>query len=192
METGQPAAFPGASRRPPRPRPGATALLLIDLQEYFRPVAEPILPRLASLLGRCRAEGRPVLFTRHGHDDPATDGGMLAEWWPDLILADSPEAEILKELAPLPGEVVLRKKRYSAFFGTGLDERLRASGVSDLLIGGVMTNLCCETTARDAFVRDYRVFCLADGTATASEEMHRASLRNLDYGFAYLLSCAEA
>ena len=54
-----------------------------------------------------------------------------------------------------------------------------------------MTNLCCETTARDAFVQDFKVFFLTDGTATASAEMHRASLTNLAYGFATLLSCRQ-
>jgi isochorismate hydrolase len=54
-----------------------------------------------------------------------------------------------------------------------------------------MTNLCCETTARDAFVNDFRVFFLSDGTATVGQEMHEASLRNLEYGFATLLMCEE-
>ena len=174
------------------PRPGSTALLLIDLQEYFRPLAEPLVPRIAPLLKRSRSAGRPVLYTRHGHADPRVDGGLLGEWWSDLILADSAEAEILPELAPHPDEPVIPKNRYSAFHGTDLDERLRTLGITDLLIGGVMTNLCCETTARDAFVRDYRVFFLADGTATASDDLHLASLRNLAFGFAYLVNCAGA
>ena len=186
------AEVPEYSRRKAAPRPGSTALLLIDLQEYFRPLAEPLVPRIAPLLERSRSAGRPVLYTRHGHADPEVDGGLLGEWWSDLIVADSPEAEILPELAPRPDEPVIRKNRYSAFHGTDLDERLRALGITDLLIGGVMTNLCCETTARDAFVRDYRVFFLADGTATASDDLHLASLRNLAFGFAYLVNCAAA
>jgi len=54
-----------------------------------------------------------------------------------------------------------------------------------------MTNLCCETTARDAFMRDYRVFFLIDGTATGRSELHLATLKNLGFGFAYLLTCDE-
>ena len=174
------------ARLPDRRR---AALLVIDMQEYFRPLVADILPRLARLAGVCRAAEVPVLLTQHGHVDAATDGGMLAEWWSDLILRGSPEAEILPELAPT--EPVIAKNRYSAFHGTDLDARLRNAGVAELIVGGVMTNLCCETTARDAFVRDYRVFFLTDGTAAACEEHHEASLTNLAYGFAHLVGCEQ-
>ena len=63
---------------------------------------------------------------------------------------------------------------------------LRCLRVEDVVISGVMTNLCCESTARDAYFRDYRVFFPADGTGSISEEMHLASLLNLAFGFAYV------
>jgi isochorismate hydrolase len=88
-------------------------------------------------------------------------------------------------------DTTLPKKRYSAFFGTDLDKVLRSRGIRDLIISGVMTNLCCETTARDAFMKDYRVFFLIDGTATRRSELHLATLKNLGFGFAYLLTCDE-
>jgi isochorismate hydrolase len=72
-----------------------------------------------------------------------------------------------------------------------LEKILRAKGIQDLIISGVMTNLCCETTARDAFMRDYRVFFLIDGTAIGKEDHHLATLKNLGYGFAYLITCDE-
>jgi nicotinamidase-related amidase len=87
--------------------------------------------------------------------------------------------------------MTIPKKRYSAFFGTDLDKVLRSRGIRDLIISGVMTNLCCETTARDAFMKDYRVFFLIDGTATRRSELHLATLKNLGFGFAYLLTCDE-
>jgi isochorismate hydrolase len=58
--------------------------------------------------------------------------------------------------------------------------------VEDLVISGVMTNMCAESTARDAYYRDYKVFFLADGTGSINEEMHLASLINLAFGFAYV------
>ncbi|MHC4339118.1 MAG: isochorismatase family protein [Planctomycetota bacterium] len=177
--------------RPRRPVLDHAALLVIDMQEYFRSIAEPVLPSVAALLGRLRERGVPVLFTQHGHDEPAQDGGMLFEWWDEHILVGTPEWQLLSEIAPREGEAVFRKKRYSAFFGTDLADRLRSGGITDLVIAGVMTNLCCETTARDAFVNDFRVFFLSDGTATVGQEMHEASLRNLEYGFATLLMCEE-
>jgi nicotinamidase-related amidase len=177
--------------RPSRPDLEHAALLVIDMQEYFRSIAEPMLPALAALVARLRDRGVPILFTQHGHDDPVQDGGMLHEWWDDHILVGSPEWSLLAEIAPRDGEAIFRKKRYSAFHGTDLADRLRSGGITDLVISGVMTNLCCETTARDAFVNDFRVFFLSDGTATAGSDMHEASLRNLEYGFATLLTCEE-
>ncbi|MHC4932736.1 MAG: isochorismatase family protein [Planctomycetota bacterium] len=177
--------------RPGRPDLDRAALLVIDMQEYFRSIAAPVLPPVAALIGRLRERGVPILYTQHGHDDPEQDGGMLYEWWDDHILVGSAEWNLLPEIAPREGEPVLRKKRYSAFHGTDLADRLRSGGVTDLVIAGVMTNLCCETTARDAFVNDFRVFFLSDGTATAGSAMHEASLRNLEYGFATILGCEE-
>jgi nicotinamidase-related amidase len=78
------------------------------------------------------------------------------------------------------------KHRYSAFYATDLETVLRCLEVEDLVVTGVMTNLCCESTARDAYYRDYRVFVPADGTGTVDEEMHLASLLNLAFGFAWV------
>ena len=83
------------------------------------------------------------------------------------------------------------KHRYSAFYNTDLETVLRCLKVEDLVIAGVMTNMCCESTARDAYYRDYRVFFPADGTGTINEDMHLASLLNLAYGFA-LVTTSEA
>jgi len=116
---------------------------------------------------------------------------MLSEWWEDHIIPGSGQAAILPEILPAAGDRVMAKDRYSAFYHTDLEDYLRRSGTRDIIISGVMTNLCCETTARDAFVRDFRVFFLSDGTATAGDDYHIAALKNLAYGFAYLLTCDE-
>jgi len=165
--------------------------LVVDMQEEFRSIATPILPSLRMVIDACRACSVPVVYTQHGHTDPARDGGMLNQWWDQLIVKGTPAWQLLPELAPLPEELVVEKMRYSAFFRTPLARSLRHLGVKDLIIGRVMSNLCCETTARDAFVRDFRVFFLADGTATSHPEYHCATLRNLAYGFAYLVTCEE-
>ena len=170
------------------PIPEKTALLVIDMQQYFRGLVGPILDNVISLINVCRASGVKIFFTRHGHRDPKKDGGMLLRWWADLIHYGSGEWELVRELKVTTKEAILDKNRYSAFFGTDLDERLQVEGAEDLVICGVMTNCCCETTARDAFVRDYRVFFVADATATANEELHLASLKNLAYGFAYIVN----
>lgn len=105
-----------------------------------------------------------------------------------MCLEGSPESEIHPDIAPLPGEKVISKHRYSAFYNTDLETVLRCLQIEDLVISGVMTNLCCESTARDAYQRDYRVFFLADSTGSINEEMHLASLRNLAFGFSFVTS----
>lgn len=181
----------GYNFRQAMPLAGKTALLVIDVQEYFRTMLEPIKKNLLSLIDIGRKKSLRIFFTRHGHSDPAIDGGMLGKWWGNLIEYGSPEWELIRELNPSEDEPVIDKNRYSAFFGTDLDDRLRGFGVEDLIICGVMTNCCCETTARDAFIRDYRVFFTADATATANSDLHLASLKNLAFGFSHIVNTEQ-
>jgi isochorismate hydrolase len=167
------------------------AMLVIDMQEYFRSMVTAIIPDLKRIIDVCRESGIPIIYTQHGHSDPEEDSGMLGEWWEDLIIRGTEEATILHEIRPHSGDKIVAKNRYSAFHQTDLEEYLGRLNVKDVLISGVMSNLCCETTAREAFVRDFRVFFLADGTATAGDVYHIATLRNLAYGFAYIVTCDE-
>ncbi len=170
------------------PKKGKTGILLIDLQEYFREIILPVLVNVKNTIKAARQKKIPLFFTQHGHES-REESGMLGRWWADLIIKGSDEARLLPELGVSPEDTVIPKKTYSAFHNTGLEEKLKEHDIQDLVIGGVMTNLCCETTARDAFVRDYRVFFLANGTSTVNEDFHLATLTNLSYGFATLLSC---
>jgi len=116
---------------------------------------------------------------------------MLGRWWGDLILYGSAECELIDGLSLQVSDTIIDKNRYSAFLGTELDSLLQNTGIEDLIITGVLTNCCCETTARDAFMRDYRVFFVADATAAPTEELHLASLKNLAYGFAYIVTTRD-
>lgn len=174
--------------------PGKSALLVIDMQRFFLDPSSPtftcgglaVLPTVTALVASFRNAGRPVVFTRHVHHPEDLDSGIMGWWWEGKCVEGSRESEIHPDLTPLPGEKVVLKHRYSAFYNTDLETVLRCLGVGDLVVTGVMTNLCCESSARDAYYRDYRVFFLADGTATINEEMHVASLMNLAYGFAFV------
>jgi nicotinamidase-related amidase len=172
------------------PEEGRTAVLLIDLQEYFRGIIEPILDNIVRLISGTREKNIPLVFTQHGHN-PRSDPGMLGQWWADLIIEGSAAARLIPELKVGKEDLIIPKNTYSAFYETDLEEKLRSMKVTDLVIGGVMTNLCCETTARDAFIRNFRVFSLADGTSTISEEFQLATLKNLAYGFTILISCDQ-
>jgi isochorismate hydrolase len=172
-------------------KPKHAVLLVIDMQNYFHRIIQPVLKNLSRVVQSCRQKELPIFFTQHGHTDPPSDGGVLGQWWGEIILHGTTDWEFISEMKIESKDIILPKKRYSAFFETELDSILRSKGIRDLIISGVMTNLCCETTARDAFMRDYRVFFLIDGTATGREEHHLATLKNLGYGFTYLVTCEE-
>ncbi|XP_022139321.1 nicotinamidase 2-like isoform X2 [Momordica charantia] len=169
------------------PDPKIAALLVIDMQNYFSAMAKPILPNVLATIRLCRAASIPVIFTRHAHSSPS-DNPILGEWWNgDIILDGTPAADLIPDLGPVAADEVIRKNTYSAFRNTPLEDCLRAKGVEEVIVTGVMTNVCCETTAREAFVRGYRVFFSTDATATADEDLHEATLKTLAYGFAYLV-----
>jgi len=173
-----------------KPCMNRAAVLIIDCQEYFRGMLTPILGNITDVIRAAREKQIPLFFTQHGH---RTDEGpnMLGVWWADIIMQDTPEAQLIPELEITKSDTIIPKNTYSAFHKTHLETRLRDMGIQDLIIGGVMTNLCCETSARDAFVRNFRVFFLADGTATADPDYHLATLRNLSFGFATLMTCDQ-
>ena len=175
----------------------ASALLVIDMQRFFLDPASSaftcggaaIVPTLGRLIAAFRRAGRPVIFTRHVHHPDDLDSGIMGWWWQGKCVEGTEESEIHRELAPLPNEKVVAKHRYSAFYNTDLETVLRCLKVEDLVVSGLMTNLCVESTARDAYYRDYRVFVPADGTGTIDEDMHCASLLNLAFGFAFVSTC---
>ena len=108
---------------------------------------------------------------------------MLARWWSETISEKSAESEIIHDFDLTKGTIV-KKCQYDAFYGTQLEADLEKHGVTQLVVTGVMTHLCCETTTRSAFVKGFEVFFTIDGTATASEDFHVATLLNLAHGFA--------
>jgi len=171
--------------------PKHAVLLVIDMQNFFHQIIQPVLGNILRVIQYCRNGDVPIIFTQHGHTDPDRDGGILGQWWGQMIISGTEDWKFIPEINVESKDMILPKKRYSAFFETDLDKTLRSRGVQDLIISGVMTNLCCETTARDAFMRDYRVFFLIDGTATGRGELHLATLKNLGFGFAYLMTCEE-
>ena len=145
--------------------------------------AGAVVRRVTDLAAAFRGRGRPVIYTRHLHADDGSDGGNLLWWWGSIIRESSEGGRLHPDLAPEEGEPVVRKNTYDAFHGTDLQERLDGLGVRDVVVCGVMTNLCCETSAREAFCRGYRVKFVADATGTAADSMHIATLINLAYGF---------
>lgn len=169
--------------------PEKSALLIIDMQKYFLensshayiPSAEIILPGLKKLISIYSKKNLPVIFTLHSNTEE--NACVMGKWWPKLLREGSPESHMPEELES-SGGIRIEKNQYDAFYNTNLEEILHEKNISQLVICGVMTNICCETTARSAFVRGFEVFFCVDGTATYNEEHHMATLTNLSYGFA--------
>jgi len=178
--------------------PTESALIVIDMQRYFlEPASHAFIPMATEIAGNVRSLVEeyhrlelPVIFTKHAllrSESP----GMMASWWGDSLYVDDEMSAVSPTLRVEKGDAVVRKTKYNAFAGTDLEGVLRRRGARSVLITGVMTHLCCETTARDAFVRDFKVFFVIDGTATRSEDLHVASLKTLTDGFAIPVTTKE-
>jgi|MudIll2142460700_1097286.scaffolds.fasta_scaffold60425_2 ureidoacrylate peracid hydrolase len=144
-----------------------------------------------------RKHGVPVVFLYLAFERNYQDGGsMVHQIWPFFkekngLLDGTWDANIVDELKPLPEEVVIRKTRYSGFSGTNLDYRLRYMGVDTLIFCGVTTNICVESTLRDAHHLGYQVILISDGTAEIDEERYRASLKVVQYAFGKVITVEE-
>jgi ureidoacrylate peracid hydrolase len=180
-------------------KPYSSALMIIDMQNDFLDSKSPsyteqaklIIPNIQALLKTARQFKIPVIYTAHCHYDPQIDGGMTAFWWDEIktkktLIWGTKGVEIVSELRPQPKEKIIYKHRYSAFYNTELEIYLRGLKVTDLIITGIMTEICVESTVRDAFFRDYRIFVVADATAAGTEELHINSLKVMAYGFAHI------
>ena len=188
--------------------PSKTALINVDMQRCFvegTPLAAPeglaLVGRVNELASACREAGAVVVHTRGWMKKDRSDVGVMAEIVPpfivDLYTEGEPSAELHDALEVASTDLILDKTRYGAFHATDLEATLRARGVDTVVISGIATNICCETTAREAAQHDFRVYFLSDGTATkemngvAADELQRATLANLGMVFAQIATIGE-
>lgn len=192
--------------------PATTVMVVVDMQNDF--VAEgaqlrsaqaaAMVPKLANTLKICRETGVRVVFTAHVHRRDGSDMGLYDDLYQPIadrsaLVDGTSGVEIFAELAPAPGEHVIKKHRYSAFFATDLDLILREWGITTVVISGTTTENCCHATARDAMFRNYKVVFLSDATGTfdypdvgqgamSAEEVHRAILTVLAFSTAHVMT----
>lgn len=143
---------------------------------FCGPASRAILPFVVKTVQKARGVGEPVFFIadRHLADDKEF------EMFPPHCIAGTEGAAVCPELEPKKGEIIVPKRRYSAFFGTDLDLRLRELGVSEIILVGVCTNICVFFTAADARMRGYKVTVLRDGVASFDEAAHRFALEQME------------
>ncbi|RGB40746.1 Isochorismatase-like protein [Rhizophagus diaphanus] len=158
--------------------PKTVALLVIDMQESLRKEVIDIIPNVKSIVKTCHEKDIPVFWTQHGHRNLKFDGGAVGRW------RSSTSIDVLDF-------VIKNKTRYDAFYRTELGSILTSLGIETLIISGAETNLCCEATARSGFDQDYNIVFLKDATVTENEEMHKATLLNLEYGVAKIATVTE-
>jgi nicotinamidase-related amidase len=142
------------------------------------------LTRLAQLQNEMRSQGHAVIhvhlgfeanYSDHPADSPLLGGARAG----GILQLGTRSTEIVPEVAPVPSDTVLVKKRISAFFGTGLEELLRELGIEEVLIAGVATDLAVESAARDAHDRDFAVTVAGESCAAASDDDHNWAITNI-------------
>lgn len=195
--------------------PARTAMIVVDMQNDFVAVGAPmetpavraIVPTLVEALKICRDAGTRVIYTAHVHRRDGSDMGLFDDMHPPIasraaLVDGTPGVDIYAELAPAEGEHVIKKHRYSAFFGTDLDIVLREWNIDTVIISGTTTENCCLATARDAMFRNYRVVFLSDATATydypdrgfgpmPNADVHHATLVILAASTAHVMPVAD-
>ncbi len=191
------------SGAPPSPERVRTALLVVDLQNAFcRPEGsfaqrglviaevERVVVQCRRLVGHAARAGWLVVPTQLVYAADYHDAGLLVERHPALrtlgaYREGSFDAALVAGLGSLPGDAfVVRKTRYDPFQGTGLEAELRARGVRDVVVCGVTTNVCVESTVRSAHDLDFPVRLVEDAVASYDPALHRASLETLGRHFA--------
>ncbi|MFW9804829.1 MAG: cysteine hydrolase family protein [Candidatus Thorarchaeota archaeon] len=163
--------------------PDKTALIVIDMLVDFVdekgalvvPGAKDLVPIQAKLLAHARQKSATVVYLADNHMPDDEEFKV----WPKHSVAGTRGAQIVDKLAPGEREKVIPKRRYSGFFGTDLDLTLREAGIADIILMGVLTDICVMYTSADASARGYNVYVVADGTGSTVRENHLFALQHM-------------
>ncbi|MCB2108381.1 MAG: cysteine hydrolase [Rhodobacteraceae bacterium] len=179
----------------------ASVLLLIDIQQGFcgterasgiKINREPLLPAVegaAKLLAVARETKIPVIYTSMAFSPDYKDGGVLtSDLRPNLkargeLRRDTKDAEIMPEIAPLPGEKIIYKQRYSAAINTDLVFWLRSRGRYCVIVGGVTTGMCVESTVRDLAQMDFHMFVVPEACGDLNPDTHKRAMEVFAFAF---------
>ena len=176
------------------------ALLMVDFaRAYFdngSPLyahVEAVVPTAAAVLEAARQAEIPVVFTRVVYANGGLDGGLFYRKVQPLEVfrGESAAGQIIEELAPRQGELVIKKQYASAFFGTTLDSTLRSLGVDTVILTGLSTSGCVRATAVDAIQLGFRPTVVADAVGDRDRRPHEASLFDLAAKYADVLPADE-
>jgi len=158
------------------------ALLIIDmLNDFIRensifevPRGRDIIPNIQQLISKAKEKGIPVIYVCDAHE--RNDNEFL-EFNPHAVQGTE-GAEVVKELHPQKGDIIVEKAKFDGFYNTKLDSILKELKADSLIVTGVFTEICVLYTTASARMREYKVYVVSDGTTTREEETHK---RFLDY-----------
>ncbi|MFQ6122978.1 MAG: cysteine hydrolase family protein [Dehalococcoidales bacterium] len=162
----------------------ANAVIVVDMLRGFLEEGYPlycganarrVIPNIEVLLERKLAQGAKVFFVCDHHDPDDLEFKMF----PPHCIEGTAEAEVIPELAKYPGEII-PKKRYSGFFGTQLEQKLKELNPEKIIVCGVLTNICVMHTVADARNRDYQVEVPVDCVASPDEKAHQFALEHME------------
>lgn len=193
--------------------PNKSALIVVDMQNDFVrqgapqevPGARDTLPRIQRLIKGFREVARPVVYTKF-----ITGPGETLMWtwspecapplrscWPGVMRTyedvdgELEGPDIVGEIYPYPGDLIVEKYGYDAFHHTELADLLLANQVSDLVVVGTVTQICVQDTVHGAFHEGYRAVVVSDAVSSFDEELHRATLRNVEMKYGHVMSVEE-
>lgn len=191
--------------------PQFSALIVVDVQNDFvslegafacrgldMTMIQEMVPKLKELIAEARKARVPIIFLRNS-GSPWTSSQvnkekraqMVEEGEAGITIEGTWGSELYEGIVPGGDERVVVKHRYSGFVDTDLDLILRSRGIKTLLMTGVATNVCVESTARDGFMRDYRIVLVEDCCATTFQKLHEATLENIARYFGTVVSSKE-
>lgn len=196
-------------------KPKTSALIVIDMQDTFCAPGSPaevpgsreIIAPINAFASAFRALGGQVVWVLHANDHAGEGANLRSDWelFFNHVVADEVRTRTIESLAPGAQNVwsgleqdardlTIFKNRYSALISgsSGLERAMRSMGIDTLLIAGTKTNVCCESTARDAMMLDFKTIMLSDCCAALSFEEHRATLETFVQQFGDVLTSDEA
>jgi nicotinamidase-related amidase len=168
----------------------STALLVIDMQAFFRPMTTTCLPTMRRLISHFQSQSLPIILTQHGHPPsdlkPPFTNQLVRKWGVEgSIATNTPDWELMHEITSVVPEptALIPKNTYDAFQGTELENLLREERITRVVLCGVMTDCCVSTTGRSAFCKGFETWVVSDGTGSSGKRQHENALKEWGFGF---------
>ncbi|KAL9599702.1 MAG: hypothetical protein Q9219_003690 [cf. Caloplaca sp. 3 TL-2023] len=174
-----------------------TALLVIDMQNTFASMVDRCLPNILRLNSHFQSYGMPRIFTQHGHTKeeltPPLENQLVKKWGPSgSIERGSHNWELMLDIAKAARDCpIIHKNTYDAFINTNLADILKEQGTERVIVCGVMTDCCVDTTSRSAFNRGFETWLVSDACGTATKKQHDSALNGFGFAFGELLETDE-